>query len=120
MGYELTDEEKKLIDAKAAAFWADMRVMVHLNAVILYVRSSRDSFDYPVCLGIYDHPQEVLAAILEYPGYANRSHVSAANMEPGGVATFKAHGLYADRTPGEIAALCESAIEYWRKQQVSP
>lgn len=77
MSYQLTDEQKQIIDAKAAAFWADFKVKVRDRHVILYVDSWRSEEDYPTDLGEFDDPHAVMQAILEYPGYANRSPVSA-------------------------------------------
>lgn len=81
MSYQLTDEQKQIIDAKVAAFCADFKVKVKGNHIILYVDSWRDHEDYPTDLGEFEDPQAVMQAILDYPGYANRSPVSAKRIQ---------------------------------------
>ena len=75
--YQLTDEQKQIVDNMAFAFWADFKVKVKDRHVILYVDSWNRDEDYPTDLGVFEDPHAVMQAILEYPGYVNRSSVSA-------------------------------------------
>lgn len=100
MTYELTDAEKQVIDGNVEAFWADLKVMVHNRAVILYVDSHRRDFDYPVILKYCDNPEEVMQAVLDYPGYANRSTASARYIR----GVFEAHGNFSGRLDIQVEA----------------
>lgn len=100
MTIQLTEDEKKLIDNNAFAFWADLKVMVSGRAVILYVDSHRDDFDYPVILRYDDHPEDVMQAVLEYDGYKNRSKASARYIRR----TFEGHGIFSGTKDVQTAA----------------
>jgi hypothetical protein len=91
VSYTLSQEEMKTIDSYCDAFWDDVRVIDHKKAVIVFVFSPNSNFDYPHLLGIYDEPDEVIKAIECYPGYVERSQVSAARMGRG---VSRAYGMY--------------------------
>lgn len=110
MSYVLTTQECATVDSLSYSFWADLRVMVHQDAVLFYVDSYRTDFEYVACLGIYLDPQSVLEAVENYPGYVNRSKVSTRK----GVNSLRG---YHKTTPEQRTERIEVAIQYWRENQ---
>lgn len=77
--HQLTEEQKAVIDSNARAFWADFKMRLKGNEIEFYVDTTFGE-RYCKSMGVFDNPNAVLQSFLDYPGYVNRSPVSAKSI----------------------------------------
>lgn len=114
--YELNERELAFLRGNASTWVDPMRFTVYKNAVIMYVKTHRSAFDYPTCLGLYDHPEAVLEAVLnskEYRDYLGWNAKVPSNADL--VSMMIKDGEYEFAGNDYVTSQCERAIAYWHK-----